>query len=134
MNGLLAGFLLAFLAILLKRLIIGYRAALMNYALDVAISCEYFLDYRQSSSLSSHLMAGRLLSIIMEAIFGVRGVKISLFISMVLSALVGVIFFAMQAFLPGCLFLIMTYESYQAFRTAMKHEGNGLQHCSTTNA
>lgn len=118
MNGPLAGFLLAFLAVLIKRVMGSHPSSLMIYALDVTILVNIFWTVVNLLPIQP-LDGGRLLSIIMEAIFGVRGIKISLFISILLSAVVGVFFFAIQAFLAGCLFLIMTYESYQAFRATL---------------
>lgn len=65
------------------------------------------------------LDGGKLLSILLESLFGLKGTKIALFISLVLSAVIGTYFFAKQNFLIGSLFFIFTYESFRAWKESL---------------
>lgn len=65
------------------------------------------------------LDGGKLLSIILEAIFGLKGTKIALFISVILSAIIGIAFFAFRNYLAGSLFLLFTYESFKAWKESL---------------
>ena len=57
------------------------------------------------------LDGGRLLSIVLEGFFGVRGIKIAYFLSILIAAAVGLIFFALGAVLAGSLFLILASKA-----------------------
>lgn len=65
------------------------------------------------------LDGGRLLTVFMEMIMGLRGIKIALFISMVVAAaLTGFLFYANQLLLGSILFLF-AYESYRSWRSSL---------------
>ncbi|MBS4170616.1 Uncharacterized protein NEOC95_001347 [Neochlamydia sp. AcF95] len=65
------------------------------------------------------LDGGRLLSIILEGLLGLRGIKIASFISILIAAGVGLFFFAVQAILAGSLFLILAFESYRSWQSTL---------------
>ncbi len=62
------------------------------------------------------LDGGHLLSIILEAIFGFKGVKMAIITGLVIAVAISIFFFAMGMFLIGALFLILTFESFRSLR------------------
>lgn len=62
------------------------------------------------------LDGGHLLSILLEAIFGFKGIKIAVVAGLCIAVLISVFFFVIGAFLPGALFLLLTFESFRALR------------------
>lgn len=62
------------------------------------------------------LDGGHLLSIVLEAIFGFRGVKMAVVVGLVIAIAVSIFFFAIGAFLIGALFLLLTFESFRSLR------------------
>ncbi|NGX53530.1 MAG: Stage IV sporulation protein FB [Chlamydiae bacterium] len=62
------------------------------------------------------LDGGHLLSIILEGIFGFKGVKMAIVIGLVIAISISIFFFAIGAFLVGALFLILTFESFRSLR------------------
>ncbi|MBS0623587.1 MAG: site-2 protease family protein [Verrucomicrobia bacterium] len=62
------------------------------------------------------LDGGHLLSIILESIFGFKGIKIALVASLVISIVVSILFFAVGMLLAGALFLMFTFESFRSLR------------------
>ncbi len=71
------------------------------------------------------LDGGQLLRIVLEAAFGVRGLRASLFIGALLAVLLGALFFLGQNILGGALFLLFAYQSFDAwrkFRYAVKND------------
>ena len=65
------------------------------------------------------LDGGRLLGIILEGIFGLKGMKFSLLLSVFFGAAISIYFFATGAFLPGSLFLLLTFESYRSWQSSL---------------
>ncbi|NGX62268.1 MAG: Stage IV sporulation protein FB [Chlamydiae bacterium] len=62
------------------------------------------------------LDGGHLLSIILEGIFGFKGVKLAILIGLGIAVAISVFFFIMGMFLVGALFLILTFESFRSLR------------------
>ncbi len=62
------------------------------------------------------LDGGHLLSIILEGIFGFKGVKMAIITGLVIAVAISVFFFALGMFLIGALFLILTFESFRSLR------------------
>lgn len=62
------------------------------------------------------LDGGHLLSIILESIFGFKGVKMAIVIGLIIAVSISIFFFAIQMFLVGALFLILTFESFRSLR------------------
>ena len=62
------------------------------------------------------LDGGQLLRIALEAFFGIKGFRISLFTGMVISVLISFFFFIAQAFLIGALFFLFAFQSFDMWR------------------
>jgi len=62
------------------------------------------------------LDGGQLLRIILEGIFGARGLRYALAGSMIVAALFSLAFFIYQAFLIGAIFFLLAYQSYETWR------------------
>jgi stage IV sporulation protein FB len=62
------------------------------------------------------LDGGQLLRIALEAFFGVKGFRISLFIGMLVSVLISFFFFLIQGFLIGALFFLFAFQSFDMWR------------------
>ncbi|MCC5831844.1 MAG: M50 family metallopeptidase [Chlamydiales bacterium] len=62
------------------------------------------------------LDGGHLLSIILEAIFGFKGVKLAIIVGLIIAVAISIFFFALGMFLIGALFLILTFESFRSLR------------------
>lgn len=70
------------------------------------------------------LDGGHLLSIVLEGLFGVRGVKIALFISMLLALSFTLILFVYQYIFLGAIFALLTFESYRAWKNSLSVTAN----------
>lgn len=55
----------------------------------------------------------------MEGIFGIRGIKIALFLSMLFSALCSFVFFMFRQVFAGALFLMLTFENYRSWKNSL---------------
>lgn len=62
------------------------------------------------------LDGGHLLSIVLEGIFGFKGVKIAIVAGLIIAVAISIFFFAIGMFLVGALFLILTFESFRSLR------------------
>ena len=62
------------------------------------------------------LDGGHLLSIVLEAIFGFKGIKMAIITGLVIAVMISIFFFALGMFLIGALFLILTVESFRSLR------------------
>lgn len=62
------------------------------------------------------LDGGHLLSIMLESLFGFRGIKMAIVIGMVIAIMISILFFVMGMFLIGALFLILTFESFRSLK------------------
>ncbi|MGE3557303.1 MAG: site-2 protease family protein [Candidatus Obscuribacterales bacterium] len=63
------------------------------------------------------LDGGHLMRVILEGIFGARGLSIALIASMVLGAAATIAFFIVGWFLAGALFFLLTFESFRGWRS-----------------
>lgn len=118
-NGPIAGFILSGAAFLASESLkhSGSISPLV-YILTVTYYVNFFWTFVNLLPIQP-LDGGRLLSIILESIFGLKGVKIALFLSIFLSAAIGIFFFAIHAFLAGALFLLLTFESYRSWKNSL---------------
>lgn len=62
------------------------------------------------------LDGGQLLRIVLEGLFGMKGVRASLLIGAILSALLAVVFFLIGALLGGSLFFLFAFQGFDAWR------------------
>lgn len=119
LNGPLAGFSLGLLAYFLKRTFIAPGStSLSAYALEVMFYVNVFWTFINLVPVQP-LDGGKLLGIILQSFFGLRGIKIALFISMVLSVLLGLFFFSIHAVLAGVIFMMLAFESYRSWRESL---------------
>lgn len=62
------------------------------------------------------LDGGHLMSILLEALFGFKGVKIAIVVGIVIAVLVSIFFFLLGKYLVAALFLILTFESFRSLK------------------
>lgn len=117
-NGPLFGFLLAFLSIMLRSAIGEETPQIFIFAVNIAIYVNIFWTIINLLPIQP-LDGGHLLRIVLEAFFGLKGVKIALFLSILLSAIITVAFLAIREVIAGSIFLILTYESYRSWRNSL---------------
>lgn len=120
LNGPLAGFLLFVIAYQLREILDfhDHSKHLLSYALNITIWANFFWTIINLLPIYP-LDGGHLLRIILESIFGMRGIKASLLISCLLSTAIGVFFFLFQAIVAGALFLLLAFESYRAWKSSL---------------
>ncbi len=118
LNGPLAGFLLFLVAFQLLRMLGEQPMTPFIYAIEVLVRVNFFWTIVNLLPIQP-LDGGHLLRILLEGVFGFRGVKISLFISVLVSAAISVLFFLIGAFIVGALFFIFTFESYRNWMSVL---------------
>lgn len=112
-SGPFAGFM-AFLAAYFLLGVIAGKKSLLIYALDVAVNVNFFWTILNLLPVLP-LDGGHLLRILLEGAFGLRGLKLAFFISIVLASLIGLYAFLIQQILMGALFFLLAFESYRAW-------------------
>lgn len=118
-NGPLAGFLLCIAAFGIQQVLIGSNMSpLIAYMIQVTFYVNLFWTILNLLPVQP-LDGGKLLSITLEGMLGLKGIKIALFISLVLSAVLGLAFFAMHAVLVGVIFLMFTFENYRSWKSSL---------------
>lgn len=119
LNGPLAGLCLGLLALFLKMAFIAPgTTSLASYALQVMFYVNVFWTIINLVPVQP-LDGGKLLGIVLESLFGLRGIKIALFISMVLSVILGLFFFSIHAVLAGVIFLMLAFEGYRSWQQSL---------------
>lgn len=119
LNGPLAGISLYILAVFIKKtLAASEHLGLIHAILNVMIIVNFFWTLLNLIPIQP-LDGGRLLSIIMEKLFGLRGVKIALFLSMCLAGALGFFFFYFNNLFAGSIFLIFMFESYRNWKSSL---------------
>lgn len=122
MNGPLAGFLLGAFAYYLAT----DSSTSIGYAIFVAFYVNIFWTILNLVPILP-LDGGKLLSIVLESIFGLRGLKTALFLSLIFAAVFGLIFFAFKVFFVGAIFLMLGFENYRSWKESMavtEHDQN----------
>lgn len=119
LNGPLAGFLLSGTAWIGYRLLLNtHPESLLTYVAMITFYVNLFWTILNLLPVQP-LDGGKLLSIFLESIFGLKGTKIALFISVLLAAALGIFFFIMQEFFIGALFMLFTFESYKSWKESL---------------
>lgn len=119
LNGPLAGFCLAGIAWWLHRVMeISQPGSPLTYALLVAFYVNYYWTILNLLPVQP-LDGGKLLSIFLESIFGLKGTKIALFISLVLAGILGIYYFSVQEYFIGSIFMLFTFESYKMWKESL---------------
>lgn len=114
LNGPLAGFALYFAAYYLSPYIDNERFKYFAYALKVAANVNFFWNVLNLLPILP-LDGGQLMRIGLEALFGFKGIRFAFLLSIILSVLVSLLLFFIQAVLGGALFLMLAFESYRAW-------------------
>lgn len=118
LNGPLAGLLLCIAAYFIKQTLGKNSSILLRDTITITVYANLF--WTIINLLPIHpLDGGHLLTIILESIFGIRGVKMALLFSSILALFVGLFFFTLQAILAGSLFLLLAFESYRAWKSSL---------------
>lgn len=119
LNGPLAGFCLAGLSWwafgVLK---VAQPESFVTYATQIAFLVNFYWTILNLLPVQP-LDGGKLFSIILQSILGVKGIKIALFISMFLAAALGIFFFTTRQFFIGSLFMLFTFESYKSWKESL---------------
>ena len=113
LNGPIAGFALFFISYFLLT-IIPAKNSLLVYAFEVALNVNLFWTILNLLPVFP-LDGGHLMKIILERIFGIRGIKFAFLLSVALAVAIGLCFFLFQQMLMGALFLMLAFESYRAW-------------------
>jgi Zn-dependent protease len=118
-NGPLAGFLLCLAALYLSNFLYTTHphSPLVGW-LFIAFYVNLFWTILNLLPIQP-LDGGKLLSMVLEFFFGLKGVKTSLFISILVSGAASLFFFSYQAFLAGALFFLLAFESWQSWRSSL---------------
>lgn len=117
-NGPLAGFALCYIAYKMYGLLGPNSSPLLSFSLKVAIYVNLF--WTLINLLPVHpLDGGQLFRIILEAMFGVRGVKAALFLSMLVAASIAVASFAYGEIFLGSVFFLLTFENYRTWSSSL---------------
>lgn len=119
LNGPLCSIILAFGALFAaKALSYQHSQGLLFYVLQVTANVNFFWTIINILPVQP-LDGGRLLSIVLEAVFGIRGVKAALFLSIILASLIGVFFIFIQFLLASAIFFMLAFESYRLWRASL---------------
>jgi Zn-dependent protease len=116
LNGPLAGFALFFLSSYALSFVSSSHP-LLFYALQVSVEVNLFWTILNLVPVIP-LDGGHLMRIFLEGLFGVKGLKVSLFLSILIGVILGLAFFAYQQVIIGILFLMMAFESYRSWSEA----------------
>lgn len=118
LDGPLMGFLLFAISFMLLKHMTEESSIILRYLLTVFSYVNFYWTLINLLPIQP-LDGGRLLSIILEGAFGLTGLKVALFLSVLFSILVSVFFFTSGNLLVGSLFLLFTYESFQTWRNTL---------------
>lgn len=112
-NGPAAGLLLFFIVYLL---VSSYpiKNEVLSYAVNITLEVNLFWTILNLLPVFP-LDGGHLMKILLESVFGIRGIKFAYLASMVLAVVIGLYFFIIQQMLMGALFLMLAFESYRAW-------------------
>ncbi len=119
LNGPLAGFMIFLVAYQFEYLLHTNISEFAKFLLGLTIYANLF--WTILNLLPIHpLDGGKLLIIVLEGIFGVRGISFGLITSSVLALVVSIYFFLIQAMLGGAIFLLFAFESFRAWQSSRK--------------
>lgn len=114
LDGPFAGFLLFIIVSFMQPWLKTSHWPAIAYAAQIAIYINLVWNVLNLLPVQP-LDGGHLLRIVLEGAFGFKGVKFSFLLSVILSALLSLFFFFIQAILAGALFLMLAFESYRAW-------------------
>lgn len=130
LNGPLAGFLLFLLILYLDPLVDHEHQPLLSEFMRIAGNVNFFWTIINLLPILP-LDGGHLFRILLEGLFGLRGLKFAFLFSMILAGLFGLYFFLRQELLIGALFFMIAFEGYRAWdevkRMAVEDSDEALQ-------
>ena len=118
LNGPLASLLLAICAALVYYSQGEAWPKAIGYLLQITVYANIFWTMLNLLPILP-LDGGHLLRIILTAIFGVRGMKASLFVSFILSLAIAVLFFLYGQLLLGSFFMLFTFEAFRSWQSSL---------------
>lgn len=116
-NGPLASLLLCFISYMALNASLNYSPLLL-YTLQIFFYANAFWLVINLIPIQP-LDGGVLLKIVLGGIFGLRGIKTALFIGLIMAVGVSIFFFAIQSILGGVLFMMLTFENFQAWKSSL---------------
>jgi Zn-dependent protease len=117
-NGPLAGFLFYLICTALYTYIQPAKDGLLSYALFYTATINLFWTVLNLLPIQP-LDGGHLLKIMLEGLFGVKGLKTALFISILLAGLMTVLGFVFHQLLIGIIFFMFTFENYRLWKDSL---------------
>lgn len=112
-NGPLAGFI-TFIVNYQLLGFLGEKRSILVYALEVATHVNFFWSLVNLLPVLP-LDGGHLLRILLEKLFGLTGLKLAFFFSVILASLIGIYFLLVQQILMAVLFIMLSFESYRSW-------------------
>lgn len=116
-NGPLAGFLLAIICGLLTIFFFFSHPMLATVMMWTAYANIFWTVFNLLPV--QPLDGGKLLMIVMEGMFGLKGMKIALFISLLASVGLGLFGFAFGQFILGAIFFMLAFESFRMWQGSL---------------
>jgi len=124
LNGPMAGFGLFLLASwIYENLGNPPPKTLWTYAISITVLANLFWTIINLLPLHP-LDGGKLLSIILESLFGIKGVRAAMLLSSIIGLLGSLFLFSFGSLLGGALFMILAFESYKAWRSSLYIEAH----------
>jgi stage IV sporulation protein FB len=118
LNGPLAGLLLAFLTYEIKNAVNFPRTSIPYFILSVFLNVNIFWTIINLIPVLP-MDGGQLFRIIFEKIFGLKGVKFSFFVSMILAGVLAALCFYLQEIFPAAILLIFVFENYRNWKNSL---------------
>lgn len=118
LNGPLASMLLAGLAWLAYQSFGNFLPEALRYLLHIMVYANIFWTLLNLLPIQP-LDGGHLLRIVLVALFGVRGIKIALFLSFLFSLAIAMLLFLIGQLLLGSFFLLFTFEAYRNWQNSL---------------
>lgn len=118
LNGPLVGFLIFILASIAVASL-GTPRTINAFTYTLLITQVANLYWTILNLIPVHpLDGGRLLSIVLEGLFGVRGFRFSFLLSSLIGVAIGILFFIEGNLLAGSLFLMLAFEGYRSWESS----------------
>lgn len=118
LNGPLFGFLFCAFCYLIFQFLHPTEGSLLNYILKSIIFINLFWTVLNLLPIQP-LDGGHLLNITLEGLFGLKGLKVGLFISIILAALMTLIGFITHQIFIGIIFFMFMFENYRLFKSSL---------------
>lgn len=119
LNGPLAGFFLALVARSFYLTLDPRKDPLSAYTMEVAFYINLFWTIFNLFPIYP-LDGGHLLRYALQGFFGLTGLKVAFFLSIIFAAIGSILFFSMQNLLIGSIFLLFVFESYRSWRYSLQ--------------